>query len=414
MQRSRRVGSAIAVATAGLLALSACGGGGAGGGGGDSVTLNMLVPGYSDNTKGLWEGVISDFQAANAGITINLEVVSWDDLDSVVTTKIQGGQAPDIYNGGDYSSFVADELLYPIDQVVGPDTLADFQPSFVPNASIDGVQYGAPLIASARALFVNTELLQQAGISAAPTTWDELKTAATAISGLGGGVAGYGLPLGSEEAQAEAAVWFYGGGGGYGDETTLTIDSPENIAAAQFVKGLIDAGATQADPGATDRSPLMDVFVQGKIGMQIGLPPTVGQIADNNPELKYEIVPIPTKDGSPVTLGVADHLVAFDNGDDAKQAAITTFFDYFFSADVYTNWVTTEGFLPTTVSGGEALASDEALAPFLELLPDAKFYPSANPNWQAAANAMKTNFGLIATQDPATVLQKIQTEAEAG
>ena len=173
-------------------------------------------------------------------------------------------------------------------------------------------------------------------------------------------------------------------------------------------------GATQADAGSTDRSPLMDIFVQGKIGMQIGLPPTVGQIAEGNPDLDYSIVPIPTEDGSPVTLGVADHLMAFDNGDDAKKEAITAFFDYFYSADVYTTWVQAEGFLPTTTSGSEALSGEEALKPFLDLLPDAQFYPTTNPKWDATNAAFKSLIGQIAQgKDPAAVLTEIQAMADA-
>lgn len=408
--------TSIALAAVATIALTSCGFGGSSGGGGgdgDGTTISMLVPSYSDATRGLWEDVIEGFEAENDGVTVDLEVVSWDDLDSVVTTSIQAGEAPDILNGGPFTGYVGDDLLYPIEDVVSPETLDDFTDSFIENASVDGVQYGAPLIASARALFANTALMQQAGVSEVPATWEELQAAATAIAGLGNGIAGYGMPLGSEEAQAEAAIWFYGGGGGFGDADAITIDTPENLAAAEFMRGMIDAGATQPDAGATDRSPLMDVFVQGQIGFQIGLPPTVGQIADNNPELEYEVAPIPTLDGSPFTLGVADHLMAFRN-DEAKQEAITAFFDYFYTAEVYTTWVSAEGFLPTTDSGNEAMSGDEAIQPFLELLPDAQFYPSANPAWQATDAAFKENFGLIATDDPATVLQTIQAAADAG
>lgn len=421
MQHTRTAAGAVIAATA-VLSLTACGfgggsdtgnGGSGDGGEGGSTTLNLVVPSYSDGTKANWETVIDGFEAENDNISVNLEVVSWDNLDSVMNTKVSGNQAPDIYNGGPFQSYVADDLLYSAEEVLSPATLSDFQDSFVANASIDGTQYGLPMIASARALFVNTDLLAQAGVDKAPTTWDEMKTAAVKISELGNGIAGYGLPLGSEEAQAEAAVWFYGGGGSFGDAEKLTIDTPENVAAAQFVRDLIDAGGTQADAASSDRSPLMEVFVQGKIGMQIGLPPTVGQIAEKNPDLKYEIAPIPTKDGSAFTLGVADHLVAFKN-DGKKQEAITAFFDYLFSPDVYTTWVTAESFLPTTKSGSEAMGSDEAIAPFIEALPAAEFYPSANPNWAAADAAFKQNFGLIATQDPASVLKTIQSEADAG
>lgn len=413
--------SVVGVTAIAAIALTSCGFGGndAGNGGddgdsGSDVTLNLLVPSYSDQTQALWEEVIKDFEAENDGITIKLEVQSWDNLESVIATKIQGGQAPDIYNGGPFAGFAADDLLYPADEVVSPETFADFQQSFLDNESLDGTVYALPLIASARALFVNNDLLEQAGVAEIPATWDELLDAAVKISALGDGVAGYGMPLGSEEAQAEAAVWLWGGGGSFGDGDALTINDDANLAGAEQIKKMIDAGATQADPGSTNRSPLMDIFIQGKIGMQVGLPPTVGQIASNNPDLNYSIAPIPTPDGSRFTLGVADQLMAFDNGDDAKKEAVTKFLDYFYSADVYVNWVKTEGFLPTTKSGAEALSSDEALAPFLELLPDAQFYPSTNANWSAADAAFKALFGQIATKPAAEVLDQIQNQADAG
>jgi multiple sugar transport system substrate-binding protein len=416
MNKSLRIGSVIATAAIASMALSSCGfsNSSSGGGDGDSQSIDLLVPSYSDGTQGLWEDVIAGFEKENPDITVNLEVQSWDNLNDVVTTKVQGGSAPDIMNGGPFAGFAADDLLYPVEDVVSADTAADFQQSFVDNASVDGVQYGLPLIASARTLFVNNDLLEQAGIAEAPTTWDELLEDAKAISALGDGVYGYGLPLGSEEAQAESAIWFYGGGGSFGDAEEITIDTPENLEAATFIQTMVEEGATQPDAGATDRTPLIDVFIQGKIGMIEGLPPTVGQIAENNPDLDYSMVPIPTKDGEAFTLGVADHLMAFKNDDD-KQEAITKFFDYFYTSDVYVNWVTTEGFLPTTISGGEALADDEDLQTFLTALPDAAFYPSTNPNWSATDAAFKSLVGQLAQgKAPADVLAEIQAKSDEG
>ncbi|GAA1946324.1 extracellular solute-binding protein [Agromyces allii] len=413
MKKSLRLSAAVALAATASLTLASCGFGG--GGSDDSAsgktTIDLLVPSYSDATQGLWEDVITGFEAENTDIDVKLEVQSWDNLESVLATKIQAGEAPDVYNGGAFAGFAADGLLYPAEDVVSADTYSDFQDSFLANAEVDGTAYALPLIASARALFVNNTLLEQAGVEA-PTTWDELLDAATKVSALGGGVAGYGMPLGSEEAQAEAAVWLWGGGGTFGDATSITVDDPANLPGAEQIKKMIDAGATQADAGSTDRSPLMDIFIQGKIGMQVGLPPTVGQIADNNPDLDYSIVPIPTKDGSPFTLGVMDQLMAFQNDGD-KQDAITKFFDYYYTADVYVPWVQAEGFLPVTKSGAEQLSSEEALAPFLEVLPDAQFYPSTNPKWQATDGAFKALFGQLQTKPAQDVLTEIQAQADA-
>lgn len=415
MKKTLRIATVAATVASASLVLAGCGfgGGASGDASGDATTLKLLVPSYSDQTQGLWETVIDGFEKANPDITVELEVQSWDNLESVITTKVQGGDAPDIYNGGPFAGFAADDLLYNVEDVTSPDTFSDFQESFIANEQLDGTTYALPFIASARALFVNNALLSQAGVAAAPKTWDELLDAAVKISALGGGVAGYGMPLGSEEAQAEAAVWLWGGGGTFGDESEITVDDPANLPGAEQIKKMIDAGATQADPGSTDRSPLMDIFIQGKIGMQVGLPPTVGQIAEDNPELDYSIVPIPTEDGSPFTLGVADQLMAFKN-DDAKKDAITKFFDYFYSADVYVPWVKAEGFLPVTKSGADELGSDENLKPFLDVLPDAEFYPSTNAQWSAADGAFKSLFGQIQTKSAQDVLTEIQAQVDAG
>ena len=417
MKIRTRFAATIAPASALALTLASCGfndsadGGGAEDeDGGGATTLNLLVPSYSDNTQALWEEVIDGFEEENEGITVKLEVQSWDNLESVIATKVQGNQAPDIYNGGPFAGFADDGLLYTADEVTSEETFSDFQDSFLENASIGDDVYGLPLIASARALFVNTDLLEEAGAEV-PSNWDELLESAKKISDLGDGVAGYGMPLGSEEAQAEAAVWFWGGGGTFGDSEEITIETPENLAAAEQIKEMIDEGATQSDPGSSQRSPLMDIFVQGKIGMQVGLPPTVGQIEENNPDLNYEIVPIPTKDGSAFTLGVSDHLMAFKN-DESKQEAITKFFDYYFRAENYVPWVEAENFLPTTISGSEELNDDEDLQPFLEVLPDAQFYPSTNPKWSATDGAFKSLFGQLQTKDAADVLAEIQAQVD--
>jgi multiple sugar transport system substrate-binding protein len=414
MKKSIRMGAVIATAAVASLALSSCGFSDNSGGGGGNKSLDLLVPSYSDGTQALWEDVIAGFEKEYPDITVNLEVQSWDNLNDVVTTKVQGGKAPDIMNGGPFAGFAADDLLYPVSEVTSDDTRSDFQESFVESASVGDTQYGLPLIASSRTLFVNNDLLEQAGVEA-PTTWDELLEAGKAINALGlPSTYGYGLPLGSEEAQAESAIWFMGGGGTFGDADAITIDTPENLEAATFIQKMVDEGATQPDAGATDRTPLIDVFIQGNIGMIEGLPPTVGQIEEKNPDLDYSMVPIPTKDGEPFTLGVADHLMAFENDGD-KQDSITKFFDYFYTPDVYVNWVTTEGFLPTTVSGGEQLADDPKLKVFLDALPSAKFYPSTNPNWSATDAAFKSLVGQLAQgKDPQAVLTEIQAKSDEG
>ena len=315
-----------------------------------------------------------------------------------------------------FSSYAADGLLRPADEVLSPETLADIIPSFAENAQIDGVQYGIPFIASSRALFYNTDLFEQAGIAAPPETWQELQAAAQAIVDLPGDEIGYGMPLGPEEAQAESAIWMYGNGGGWVDEEgNFAIDQEANVEAFTFMAGLVEAGLTQPNPATTDRQDALNLFYEGQVGMLEGLVQSPGIIAEQYPDLPYAVAPSPHNEGAePAALGVADHFMVFNN--EGNEAAAGAFLDYFYAADNYSAFIVGEGFLPVTVSGGEAAIPQfpEELTPFIDALPSAKFYPSSNPAWGGVQGYVQQNIGLaVQGDDPAEVLGDVQAEAES-
>ncbi len=397
------------------LAVSSCGFGGDDKADSDT-TINFLAPTYSDGatgTKALWDGIIAEFKKKHPDVTVNLQMESWDTINDVIRTKLQDkSTTPDLLNVDAYASFAGDGMLFPASEIASPATLSDIQPGFAKNASLNGTQFALPLFASTRTLFYNTELFQRAGIANPPKTWDELTEAAKKVQALGDGVSGYGLPLGSEEAQGETSIWTFGAGGKWADGDKVTVDTPANLEGVKAMRALIDAGVTQPNPGATDRKDVINAFIQGKIGMIEGLPPTIGQIQSKNAALKYSTAPSPTKTGQPVTLGVADHLMAFKK-DGKKAESIKKFVDFFYTADVYSGFVQKEGFIPITNSGAAKLAADPVTKAFAATLPVAQFYPSNNPKWGPAQGAIRQQMGTIAQgADPAAVLTKIQDAAK--
>lgn len=420
---SKRITGVFAAGLAAVLAVSACGSGNGSGGEDDQagdgpVTLKMVAADYGDGPTAdnsgekFWKGVIDQFEAANPGIKVDVQVINWNDIDTQVATMVQNGQVPDILQTGDYSGFVEDGLLYPVDEVLSPETRADLLEKFAEFGKVDGTAYGIPFVSSARALFYNKDLFAKAGIAEPPETWDELKAAAEKLKKAGVSQP-FGLPLGQEEAQAESFLWFMGNGGGYKDAAgNWAIDSPQNIETFNFLNELHDAGLTTPNPGTKDRKTVWEDFAAGKVGMVNGGPMAM-PIFEKGGLTDYGVAPIPGKTGPlDTTLGVEDWIMAFNRNGHGEQ--IKKFFDFFYSSSAVERISDNYKLLPVTKSGIERLSSDEKLKPFLDALPNATFYPFTDPKWSEVNTAVKQTIGSAIGGDPAKVLGDIQKVAEAG
>jgi len=317
IRRNRRVVLACCTSVAAAVSLAACGGGtGAsssnGDGNGKVSSIKLVAAEYSPGTKPFWDQFAAAYKK-KTGTTLDVQVVSWTDIDQQSSTMIQNGNPPDILNLNVYASYAKDGLLYSADDVLSSTAKSELIPAFVTSGTYNGKLYGMPDLSSARALFYNKTLFKKAGISAPPTTWDEFESDAKKVTALGGGDVGYAMPLGPEEAQAEFSIWMFNNGGDWKSDGKWTINSPKNVETLQFLKKLaVTDKVTQNNPGKTNRTDgAFALFGSGKAGMVVGFSPLSAEL-DKSKKVDYGIAPMPTSDGSaPKTYGVTDYLMAF-------------------------------------------------------------------------------------------------------
>ena len=416
----KRLVAATAVAA---LALTACSGGTgagtAGGSGGDNAPvtkIKLVAAEYSkDNTAAFWNKFAAAYKA-KTGIDLDVQVVSWDDIDQQSSTMIQNNAAPDILNLNAYASYAKDSLLYSSDEVLSDSVKSDLLPNFVQSGTYQGKMYGMPDLSSARALFYNTDLFAKAGIAGPPKTWDEFTADAQKITALGNGTVGYAMPLGPEEAQAEFSIWMFNNGGNWKTDDKWTINSPQNVDTLTFLKTLsVNDKVTQNNPGKTNRTDgAFPLFQSGKAGMVVGFSPLAATL-DKDAKVKYATAPMPTKTGgAPATYGVTDYLMAFKKP--GNQDAVKAFYDLYYSPDQVNTFIKAEGFLPVTESGVKQFASDPKLKTYLDTLTGAKLTPTDDPNWDRVKLAVQQNIGAAVAPngDPKAVLDKLQAQAESG
>ena len=401
---------AALMAGAMVLSLAACGGGGGGGGaassgknpsgsgtpapsgGGDKIAISVIAAEYGQNTKDWWANFQNDFNAANEGIDLSVQVVSWNDIYTVVNTRIANNDAPDILNIDVFADYQADDLLLPATDYVSDETYAKMYPAFLEQSEIDGTVWAIPDLASARAMYYNVDILAQAEVEV-PTTWDELTAACKAIKEKCPDVYPWGIDMTTDEGQAAFAYYIWNNGSDFTDaDGNWALNSDANVEAIEYAVSLVKDGYTNTDPTTETRYKLQDLFGAGKLAMVIGPNSIPTYIADNyakaetpkEEQINYAFAAIPTNGGNPsVSAGVMDRFMCFDNGhSDEKLEAIKTFFDFFYEDSRYSEWVLMEGFLPATSAGGEIVAaSDPSMAPWVEIVGSCKFYPTAKAEW---------------------------------
>ena len=202
-----------------------------------------------------------------------------------------------------------------------------------------------------------------------------------------GGEQVYGL--GIQAAKVETDVYFYyflwgNGGEILGPDGKCALNSPQGVAALQFMLDLVKEGCSEPDPTAYNREGLQELFQAGRLGMMITGPWFWGMLKEKAPGLEYGIAPIPGAT-TQATMAVTDNLVLFK--DSRSKAAAMTFMRFFFDRDRQVAWDQSEGMLPGLKAVAEAdfVTQSPDWSAFMELLPTGKFVP-LHPKWKEIAD----------------------------
>lgn len=266
--------------------------------GSDGTTIRFAHFWSEPDDLKLLEVRIDEFEAANPGVTVETIELSWNDGKQKLFAMFDGNQVPDVIElGSDWvAQFAESGRLLAM-------TGADDIPASVPEGIAapgqwEGTTYARPWVVAARGLFVNTDLLQEAGISVdGLTSWEDVLSAAEAINELPDAesrkIVGIGVNGDDRNRLFKKVlplVWTLGGG--LVDESgNPTLSRPENIRALEFYLTLSRNGLVNT------QKELDQQFLAGRLGFWLSGPWLVDRIAQDNPELAFAIMPMPSLEG---------------------------------------------------------------------------------------------------------------------
>ena len=350
--------------------------------------VRVTVAEYSTKTAPYFADVEKEFEAANPGIDVQIEIVPWDVLLQKLTTDIAAGTNADLSIIGTrwLIDFVQQGIAEPLDGYITPEFKDRFIDTFLSPSVMEGKTYGLPIAASARAMYYNKDILSKAGVANPPATWAELQDAAKKIKDSGGDVFGFCL----QGKEIETDVYYYYAMWSMGTEIlnqdgSSGLGTPGALEAAKLYKSLIDEGLTEPGVTSLNREDVQNMFKQGKLGMMITAPFLSNQIKEEAPNLNYGVAAIPAgPTGARGTYGVTDSIIMFQNSKNKEEA--WKLLDYLFTTEQRAKFTQGEGFLPVNKEEAKMdyYVNNADLAAFTALLPDARFAPVI-PGWEEIA-----------------------------
>lgn len=246
----RRSVAIIGMAVGSALALVGCAGGDDAESSGKAEIVLWMYPHIPDENanREYWSGVEEDFEAENPDIDLVVEQKPWDKQTEQIATAIASGTGPDLVliTASQALTFHSSGGLKPVTD------LLDSPEAYLENAlkavTFDGDIYGVPIYHTATAPLWNTALLEQAGITELPQTWDEIKQAAPKLAAEGVAVMDYpGSPEMTLNLSFFPLLWQAGGTVFTEDGSDVAFDGPEGVEALQFLLNLKESGGIPAD-----------------------------------------------------------------------------------------------------------------------------------------------------------------------
>lgn len=227
--------------------------------------------------------LVDEFNASQTEIKVTYRSMPWTNWYETYVTAIASGSAPDLSTGGGFQAvqFYSMDAIYPVDDLIAQmeadGSIKDFAPGTLEAMQYDGHYVALPFGLDIRPLLYRKDVLEAKGV-AVPTTWDEFRAAAKAVTGDGVyGLAASGDPIGMHWI---LAATINNGGGLFDADRKAALTSERSMEALEFLSALVaDGSVNPASTGYTGDDS-RGSFYAGKAAFYLGAPGTAAGAGD--------------------------------------------------------------------------------------------------------------------------------------
>jgi multiple sugar transport system substrate-binding protein len=361
------------------------------------------------------------FHEEHPNITIEFQNVPAEESQQKLTAQVAGGNPPDaaFVDASTVAGFASRGALVKLDDyikrgdVVDPD---DYVDAFKTFTTYKKSMYGLPFDGESTALFYRTDLFKDAGIDAPPTTWDEFKDDAAALTDPA--KKRYGIAMFAPESAYYWYPWLWQAGGEVLDKDgNVAFDSDVAKESAEFYVGL-----TKYAPPDYLNSNSYDgrvAFANGQVGMYVAGAWFAGTLSSEFPKIngKWATAPLPEGEAGCGTTIAGDALTLFAG---EHQDAAWKWIEYLSKPENMALWTyKSEGstLLPprkSLLESDDLVKEKPILKGFAEAMKCGVSNVIADPDWGRMEEALNDELGkaMYGEQSVADALDNAAAEAQ--
>lgn len=349
-----------------------------------------------------------EFEKTHPDVTIKVEPIPYDSYFDKLITSLSSGTGPDVFqipiSMGQQMARSGMLVPVPEDVLTTEQIEKDYIGWTISQFKLKDRYYGLPTDVQTLVLFINNKLYREAGFDPAkpPKTWKEFE--AQAVKGTKKDASGRLIQAGLDTRYKWAVYQLFMYQRIKGDVVDVEAkkvryDGEDGLAAWQFVADLMVKDGVDSPEFLTGQKK----FEQGRAMFYINHPVTRGRLALECPDIEYTIAPVPSPDGSAVTVG--HHWAYVVSKRTSNQKLAWEWVQFLTGKQGQLTWCTKAGDLPSLkeLVGSPQLTADEAA----RVCMDSMFY--ARPCQQVTRAEVDT---IHATIWDSIVLKKA-TAAEA-
>jgi multiple sugar transport system substrate-binding protein len=254
-----------------------------------TTVVSLIDPWAATGFNAAQESQIQRFNDSHPNIQIERSAVNFDDFVQLLVQGAAAGELPDIalIDNPNFHGFAALGVLADLTDSINSWGEADlYFPGHWASTVFEGVNYGVPVFSNCLAWWMNTDMKEEAGVDT-PTTWDELKEVAAALTNTqhyGAAVSGRHTEEGA--FQFEVFLWSAG-------SDLATINDEGGQRALQLWVDMVNSGSMSQAILGLGQWATKDEFGNQRAAMMLNGPWCIPPMREIYPDLNWEISAVP-------------------------------------------------------------------------------------------------------------------------